>query len=112
MAFGAWMAIEEGDVRLRLGPIRREDARSFVAREAQLGMQSYEVMRFLGGGLVPTEQGEEEWWDKAAKDDDRVHWGIYLPGGDDDDEWKLVGNTTLTFRRDRRQAESGFVLFD
>ena len=109
------MEISEGEVRIRLGAIRREDARRFVAADARFGMQSYEVVRYLGGN-VPTEQGEETWWDEASKDDSHIHWGVYLP--DDGDEWKLVGNTTLSLRRDResprlvRQAESGFVLFD
>ena len=109
MAFGPWMEINEGDVRLRLGAIRREDARRFVAAEARFGMQSYEVLRYLGG-TVQTEQSEETWWDETSKDDAHIHWGVYRPA--DGDEWTLVGNTTLSLRRDRRQAESGFVLFD
>lgn len=109
MAFGPWMEISEGEVRLRLGAIRREDARRFVAADARFGMQSYEVLRYLGGS-VPTEQGEEAWWDEASKDDTHIHWGVYRP--EDGDAWKLVGNTTLSLRRDRRQAESGFVIFD
>ena len=110
MAFGPWMEVREGDVHLRLGPIRRDDAHRFVAADAGFGLQSYEVQRYLGGPAVPTEQAEEEWWDKASKDEGSFSWGVYLPDGDD--AWKLVGNTSLSFRRDRRQAESGFVLFD
>ncbi|HUP84502.1 MAG TPA: GNAT family protein [Acidimicrobiales bacterium] len=104
------MEVVEGDVRLRLGPIRREDAHRFVAPESNLGLQSYEVGRYLGMTSVPTAQGEEEWWDGASKSDDRLHWGIYVP--DDDADWKLVGNTTLHLRRPGREAESGFLLFD
>jgi RimJ/RimL family protein N-acetyltransferase len=104
------MEVREGDVHLRLGPIRRDDARRFVAAEAGFGLQSYEVLRYLGGPAVPTEQTEEEWWDKASKDEGSLGWGVYLPDGDD--AWQLVGNTDLRFRSDRRQAESGFVLFD
>jgi RimJ/RimL family protein N-acetyltransferase len=110
MAFGPWMEIREGEVHLRLGPIRRDDIRKFVAGEAQFGMQSYEVMRYLGGPTVPTEEAEETWWDKASKDDKRLDWGVYVPDGDD--AWKVVGQTSLTLRDNRRQAESGFVLFD
>ena len=110
MGFGPWLEIREESVHLRLGPLRREDARRFVAADAGFGMQSYEVVRYLGGPMVPTEQGEDEWWDKASKDDNQVNWGVFLPAADD--EWKLVGNTSLSLRRDRRQAESGFVLFD
>lgn len=110
MGFGPWMEVREDDACLRLGPIRREDARRFVATDAGFGMQSYEVLRYLGGPSVPTEEAEDEWWDKASKDESRLHWGVYRPGADD--AWKLVGNTSLSLRPDRRQAESGFVLFD
>lgn len=110
MSFGYWMEVTEGDVRLRLGPIRREDAHLFVAPEASLGLQSYEVGRYLGASTAPTPQDEEEWWDGAKNKAERLHWGIYVP--DDGDGWKLVGNTTLNFRRRGREAESGFLLFD
>lgn len=104
------MEVAEGDVRLRLGPILREDAHRFVAPGSNLGLQSYEVGRYLGTGAAPTPQGEEEWWDGASKSPDRLHWGIYVPA--DADQWRLVGNTTLHFRRPGREAESGFLLFD
>jgi RimJ/RimL family protein N-acetyltransferase len=110
MSFGHWMEVVDGGVRLRLGPIRREDAHRFVAPEANLGLQSYEVGRYLGLASVPTEQDEEAWWDGASKSDDRIHWGVYVP--EDDEAWKLVGNTTLHVSRRGREAQSGFLLFD
>jgi RimJ/RimL family protein N-acetyltransferase len=111
MAFGHWMEVVDGDVRLRLGPVRREDAGRYVSAEAGFGLQSYVVTRYLGLTFAPTPQGEEEWWDRAAKaDDPNLHWGIYVPDGDD---WALVGSTTLHLRNDpSRRAESGFLLFD
>ena len=109
MSFGHWMEVVEGDVRLRLGPIRREDARLFVAQEGSLGLQSYEVGRYLHATSAPTPQDEEEWWDGAKNNAARLHWGLFVPDGED---WKLVGNTTLDFHRQLRRAESGFLLFD
>jgi len=110
MTFGPWMDIREGDVHLRLGAIRREDARRFVSPEARLGVQSYEVLRYMRG-VVQTEQSQEEWWDEASKAEKHMYWGVYVPGGED--EWTLVGLTLLlNFKSDRRQAESGFILFD
>jgi len=112
------MEVKEGEVHLRLGPIRRDEVTRFVAAEARHGLQSYEVARYLGSTMPPTEEGEQEWWDNASKDKDKLHWGIYVPiegEGDDasDPSWKLVGNTSLFFNQsDRRQAESGFLLFD
>ena len=111
MAFGHWMEVNEGDVRLRMGPIKREDMARFVAAEAGHGMQSYEVVRYLGYCMPPTVEGEKTWWDKASEDSDKVRWGIYVPEGDDG--WKLVGNTALSINTtDRRRAESGCVIFD
>jgi RimJ/RimL family protein N-acetyltransferase len=111
MAFGHWMEIDEGQVRLRLGPVRRDEAKRFVAADAGFGMQSYEVTRWLGPGMPPTEEGEEEWWDKASKDNDKIMWGVYVPDGDD--AWKLIGSTMLAFHGyNRRRAESGFMVFD
>lgn len=111
MAFGHWMEVVEGAVRLRLGPIRRDDVRRFVAADAGLGLQSYEVGRYLGAWSAPTEQGEDEWWDKVSKEDEHIHWGVYVPEGDD--SWKLVGSSSLHLQGfSRRQAESGFLLFD
>lgn len=109
MAFGPWMEIREGDVHLRLGAIRREDARRFVSPEARFGMQSYEVLRYVRGS-VSTEQSEEEWWDRTSKAEDSMLWGVYVPGGGG--EWTLVGTSLLNFKSNRRQAESGFSLFD
>jgi RimJ/RimL family protein N-acetyltransferase len=110
MSFGHWMEIVEGSVRLRLGPIRREDAARSVSAEAGHGLQSYEVGRYFAG-TAPTVQDQEEWWDKASKHERHLHWGVYVPDGDD--EWKLVGITHLELRgSDQRRAESGFVLFD
>jgi RimJ/RimL family protein N-acetyltransferase len=109
MSFGHWMEIAEGSVRLRLGPIRREDAAASVSVDAGYGLQSYEVARFLGAD-APTPQGEEEWWDTASRDERHLFWGVYVPA---EDEWKLVGVTHLRYLGfDQRQAESGFVVFD
>ena len=111
MAFGHWMEVVDDDVRLRLGPVRREDAARYVAADAGFGLQSYDVARYLGLTFAPTPQGEEEWWEGASKPDGNLHWGIYLPGGDG--EWSLVGTTTLKLHGDAsRQAMSGFLLFD
>jgi hypothetical protein len=114
MAFGHWMEINEGDVRLRLGPLRREEAKRFVAAEAGFGMQSYEVTRYLGGGRAPTEQGEEEWWDTNSKDEGKWMWGVFVPEpaeeGADEETWTLIGNTAVFLRGDRRKAQSGFQL--
>jgi RimJ/RimL family protein N-acetyltransferase len=115
MAFGHWMEIKEGEVHLRLGPIRRDEIVRFVAADARHGIQSYEVGRFLGGSMPPSEEGEQEWWDANSKDRDKVHWGVYVPVDAEDGaapSWKLIGNTSLFLRGDRRQAESGFVVFD
>jgi RimJ/RimL family protein N-acetyltransferase len=112
MAFGHWMEVREGEVHLRLGPIRRDEIVRFVAADAGHGIQSYEVSRYLGSSLPPSEEGEQEWWDANSKDNGKVHWGVYAPGDGDGDDWKLIGNTSLFLRGDRRQAESGFVVFD
>lgn len=110
MAFGPWMEIRDGDVHLRLGAIRREDIHRFVSADARFGVQSYEVLRYMRG-VVSTQQGQEEWWDEASKADKHLYWGVYVPGGED--KWTLVGLTLLlNFKSDRRQAESGFILFD
>lgn len=113
MAFGHWMEVKEGEVHLRLGPIRRDEVGRFVSRDAGHGLQSYEVARYLGFSLPPSEEGEQEWWDKASKDQDKIHWGIYVPvTGDEEPSWLLVGNTALFLHFGRRRAESGFLLFD
>lgn len=113
MAFGHWMQVVEGDVSLRLGPVRRDDVHRFISRDVGFGLQSYEVGRYLGATSVPTHEGEQEWWDGAAKSDEHLHWGVYLPPPDADGEWLLVGTTTLHLGRGGgRQAESGFLLVD
>ena len=110
MAFGHWMEVVEGDTRLRMGPIERDDAVRYVAADANFGLQSYEVGRYLAMNTAPTPQGEQEWWDNASKDTNTIHWGLYVPDGE---SWKLVGTTTLHIQGSRRtQAESGFLLFD
>ena len=110
MAFGHWMQVSEGPVQLRLGPIRRADVGRFIAPEVGLGLQSYEVSKYLAAIPAPTVEYEEEWWDRASKASEHLHWGVYLPDGSDD--WKLVGTTTLHLSGDRRRAESGFLLVD
>jgi RimJ/RimL family protein N-acetyltransferase len=118
MAFGHWMEITEetaaGEVRVRLGPIRRDDAKRFVAAEAGFGMQSYEVGRYIGATSTPTEELELEWWDENGKDKDKLIWGVYVPDeSEGGDGWRVVGSTALFFNdRDRRRAESGFMTFD
>src|SRR3954447_7894572 len=114
MAFGHWMEVIDGDVRLRLGPIRREDVGRYVTADAAYGLQSYEVAKYLGVRFAMTPQAEEEWWDRASKaDNPNLHWGIYVPVEGDEVEWSLVGSTTLHLDTDgRRQAKSGFLLFD
>ena len=110
MAFGQWMEVVEGDVRLRLGPIRREEARRYVAEDVDFGLQSYEVSRYLGMWSAPTAEGEEAWWDRVSASEDQLHWGVHVPDGE---AWSLVGTTSLRFQGfQRRQARSGFVLFD
>jgi RimJ/RimL family protein N-acetyltransferase len=110
MAFGFWMEIVKGDVRLRLGPVRRDEVHRYIADDAGFGLQSYEVARYVGTSSAPSTADEESWWDRASTAADSLHWGVYVPDGDG---WLLCGTTTLRFRGpDRRQARSGFLLFD
>lgn len=110
MAFGHWMHISEGSVEVRLGPIKRADVGRFVSPDVGFGLQSYEVSKFVAAIPAPSHEFEEEWWDRASKAEDHLHWGVYLLDGPD--EWQLVGTTTLHLEADRRQAQSGFLLVD
>jgi RimJ/RimL family protein N-acetyltransferase len=104
------MEVREGDVVLRLGPIRREDVHRYISPDVGFGLQSYEVSKYLAPIPAPTLAFEEQWWDRASTSEDQLHWGLYLPDGDDG--WKLVGTTTIGRRAGGRRGESGFLLFD
>ena len=64
---------------VELAPLKRTDMPAFVEDG---GMQSYEVLKFLGRVTAPVLEDEYEWFDKVRKDDNDLVWGIYVVDGD------------------------------
>lgn len=91
---------------VRLAPFSREDAKQFVAAG---GLQARSITRYLGLWFAPTEEQEQEWYDKAIKDEARLIWGIWDTSGKTP---KLIGNTALVDLQvfPVRQMTSGSII--
>jgi RimJ/RimL family protein N-acetyltransferase len=98
--------------RLLLAPIERKHLTRFINESADWGMQSYEVVKYLGRNIsAPSMKDEHEWWDKANAATDLLNWGIYVF---ERGQEKLVGNTSFSWQPDNaaRCYVGGTLIFD
>lgn len=109
--FGPIMRVStRTELKIELAPLTREDMPEFVKNG---GMQSYEVIKFLGRSNAPVLEDEYEWFEKTRADKDDVIWGIYVIDGN---TRILIGNTGLhDVNGDKyspcKSATSGFMIF-
>lgn len=102
--------VEKSGLRVELAPLRREDMPAFVEDG---GMQSYEVLKFLGRTSAAVLEDEYEWFEKVLKDKDDLVWGIYVI---DDDSRTIIGTTGIHDINGQmyapcKSATSGFMIF-
>jgi len=82
--------VEKSGLRGELAPLKREDMPEFVKDG---GMQSYEVLKFLGRTTAAVLEDEYDWYDnKARKSENDLIWGIYVIDGD---SRIIIGTTGL-----------------
>ena len=74
---------------VEMGPIARNDMPEFIKDG---GLQSYEVLKFLGRRLAPVLDDEYHWYDSARTATDKIVWGYYLV---EEDRRTLIGSTDL-----------------
>jgi RimJ/RimL family protein N-acetyltransferase len=109
--FGPIMRFEARlGLKIEMAPISRTDMPVFIQAG---GMQSYEVIKFLGRSNAPVLEDEYEWFDNARADKDDVIWGIYVV---DAGQRTLIGNTGLhdvngAMFSPCKSATSGFMIF-
>lgn len=98
------------DLQIEMAPLKRELMGEFVQDG---GMQSYEVLKFLGRSSAAVLEDEYDWYDKTREGKDDIIWGIYVIEGD---KKMLVGTTGLhdingTAYSPCKSATSGFMIF-
>lgn len=81
--------VEKSGLTIELAPLKRTDMPAFVEDG---GMQSYEVLKFLGRTTAAVLEDEYEWFDKVRKDEGDLVWGIYVIDGD---SRVVIGTTGL-----------------
>lgn len=69
-------------------------------------LSDYEVTKYLSMRNSPTIVDEEEWWEKARKDEKNLVWGIYL------DDSSLIGNTSLRITSQNHTGFTGFMIYE
>ena len=108
MAFGATMRLQVGELTIELSALTKESMKEFIAGEG--GMQLHSVHRYINRHTAPTQQDEEEWFDKTRATSDNLVWGIWVVDGD---QRTLIGNTSLGEIEGKhfRQATSGSMIF-
>ncbi len=70
-------------------PISRDDMPGFISSG---GLQSYEVLKFLGSRRAPVLDDEYAWYDSARVATDKIVWGYYLV---EEGRKTLIGSTDL-----------------
>lgn len=116
MAFGPIMqfAVEKSGLHIELAPLTSESVQECISYEHGGGMQRHGVTRYLGMGMTPTAEDEQEWFDKIRKDQHKLVWGIWLI---ENDTRTLIGVSALNgIGQDGhtgfiRQATSGSQIF-
>jgi RimJ/RimL family protein N-acetyltransferase len=87
MAFGPRIQVEEGEVKILLRPVAKEESPAVAA-----GMQSREVTKYLATRFAFVIEDEHEWYEKMRTQTDSCMWGIEWLG---DGEPQLIGITGL-----------------
>lgn len=108
MAFGTIMELDLNEsVRVQLAPLSREDMPLFISDG---GMQSHEVIRYLGRRTAPVLEDEYEWFDKTRQDETSIVWGIYIL---QEGKRELIGTTALhqIGGEVMKRATSGCLIF-
>lgn len=105
--FGSIMQLKVGSMTIRLAPFAREDMGEYIKNG---GMQSHNVVRYLGNQIAYVLEDEQEWFDKARKDITSLVWGIW--DYSDPENPKLIGSTSLIniSYAPMRQAVSGSLI--
>lgn len=118
MAFGPVLRFSVSELRVELAPLTKEVMPEFVNQAHGGGMQRRSVTRYLGVSIAPTEEDEQEWFEKTRTEKDSLVWGIWLLEGEGDTQKRtLIGNSALTgidtggHTRLIRQATSGSMIF-
>lgn len=105
--FGPIMQFCVGEYHVKMAPLCKEDMPQFVEDG---GMQSHEVMKFMGARRFPTLEDEYEWYENTRSNKSSVVWGIYVM---QEESWLLLGCTSLNILEGKpyEGAVSGFVIF-
>lgn len=108
MSFGCIMELPVDSLRIRLAPLTRESMGEFVRSG---GMQHHGVTRYMGRRFAPTLEDEDEWYDNARQDQNRILWGIW--DATESGSPVLLGSTGLNGIEYEpfKQAVSGVVIF-
>lgn len=108
MAFGPIMKLKVGELDIELAPFTREDVSAFVSP----GFQQHSVTRYLHRHAQAfVLEDEQEWYDKARADKDRLVWGIWVATNG---ERTLIGNSSINDiqRYQVSQGTTGVVITD
>ena len=102
--------VEKSGLTVELAPLKKEEMPLFVETG---GMQSYEVLKFLGRTSAAVIEDEYEWFEKTRQSKDDLVWVIYVIDGD---SRIIIGTTGLhDINSDMwspyKTATSGFMIF-
>ena len=98
--------------KLLLAPIERKHLPRFINDSSDWGMQSFEVVKYLGRNVsAPSMKDEHEWWDRSNGDKQLLNWGIYVLDGAKE---ILIGNTSFSWQTNNtaRCYVGGTLIFD
>lgn len=84
-------AVEKSGPHIELAPLTSESVQECISYEHGGGMQRHGVTRYLGMGMAPTAEDEQEWFDKICKDQHKLVWGIWLIENDISYAHRCVG---------------------
>lgn len=114
MAFGPIMRFTVQDMQIELAPLTKEAMSEFINLDHGGGMQRNSINRYMGRLNAPTQEDEEQWFDRVREEKDSLIWGIWLV---EDQKRTLIGNSSLDKIGSEghasfiRQATSGSMIF-
>jgi RimJ/RimL family protein N-acetyltransferase len=98
------MRFTVGELQVELAPLIKESMGEFISLEHGGGMQRHTVSRYMGMGVAPVLEDEQEWFEKTRQDKSTLVWGIWVIEGD---QRMLIGNSALT--NIGKEGHSGFI---
>jgi RimJ/RimL family protein N-acetyltransferase len=102
----------ESGLVIELRPMCSEDMPEFIKNN---GLQSYQVIIYLGRINAPVIEDEKDWFDVARKNKSDMLWGIYVCHPDGSRE--IIGSTGLhgideLYEKRYLSATTGIVIFN